>query len=48
MLGWAVFLRGCRVSPVLETEAEARSWARCYYDLDHDENITIQQCYEEE
>lgn len=45
--GWAVFLRGVRVSPIVETEAQARSWARCYYDLD-DVDVTIQVCYEGE
>ena len=45
--GWAVFLRGIRVSPIVETEAQARSWARCYYDID-DEDVTIQVCYEGE
>ena len=44
-IGWAVFLRGARVSPIVETEAQARSWARCYYDIDNDD-VTIQQCYE--
>ena len=45
IIGWAVFLRGARVSPIVETEAQARSWARCYYDIDNDD-VPIQQCYE--
>ena len=44
-IGWAVFLRGCRVSPVLETQEQARSWANCYYDIDN-EDVTIDKCYE--
>jgi len=45
IIGWAVFLRGARVSPIVETEAQARSWARCYYDIDNDD-VTIDKCYE--